>query len=99
MKSTLKILFKHKGRIAIVVAIIIYFVLSYANDIQEKQFQQDLEKLDINKDGIYSDTEVTKEEKEIIEKMQKRLNRYCAFYINSFCRFLRIIYLFWFKSS
>ena len=99
MKSTLKILFKHKGRIAIVVAIIIYFVLSYANDIQEKQFQQDLEKLDINKDGIYSDTEVTKEEKEIIEKMQKDSTDIAPFTLIPFAAFCGLFIFFGLRAA
>ena len=70
MNVMLTRLFKFKKIIAVVFAVIVYFALTYASNQQQIAFEKDLQKLDVNKDGIYSDDEVTKDQKEIIEKMQ-----------------------------
>lgn len=63
-------LFKFKKIIAIVIAVLLYFALTYATNEQQIAFEKEVIALDSNKDGIYSDNEVTKEQKQIIEKMQ-----------------------------
>ena len=70
MNSILSNTFKFKKIIAVVLAVIIYFALTYATNEQQIAFEQQLVTLDKNNDGIYSDDEVTKEQKEVIEKMQ-----------------------------
>ena len=76
----MKNIFKHKKSIAVIFAIIIYFALTYGVQLQEKQIEKELIALDINKDGIYSDNEVTKEQKEAIEKVQNDSSRNFAPY-------------------
>jgi len=66
--------FKHKKIIATVAAVIIYFALTYGFHQQSIAYENDLKKLDVNNDGIYSDDEVTEDQKEIIEKMQNNAN-------------------------
>ena len=97
MNTTLKTIFKHKGRIAIIVSILIYFVLTYTTDIQEKQFEHILQKLDVNNDGVYSDTEVTKEQKETIEKMQKDSTGIAPFTLIPFAAFCGLFIFFGFR--
>jgi hypothetical protein len=63
-------IFKFKNIIAVIAAVIIYFALTYATNEQQIAFEKEVVTLDINKDGIYSDDEVTKEQKQVIEKMQ-----------------------------
>ena len=94
MNTSLKILYKHKARIAIAISIIIYFVLTYTTDIQEKQFEQELQKLDLNNDGVYSDTEVTKEQKETIEKLQKDSTGIAPFTLIPFAAFCGLFIFF-----
>jgi hypothetical protein len=94
MNTKIKTLFKHKGRIAIIASTIIYFVLTYTTDIQEKQFEQELQKLDLNKDGVYSDTEVTKEQKETIEKLQKDSTGIAPFTLIPFAAFCGLFIFF-----
>jgi len=53
-----------------VIAVIIYFTLTYATNEQQKAYEKEVVTLDTNKDGIYSDDEVSKEQKQVIEKMQ-----------------------------
>jgi len=63
-------IFKYKKTIALVIAIASYFVLTYATNEQQIAFEKEVVALDVNKDGIYSDNEVTEEQKQVIEKMQ-----------------------------
>lgn len=70
MNSILAHTFKFKKIIAVVLAVIIYFALTYATNEQQIAFEKQLVTLDTNNDGIYSDNEVTEEQKEVIEKMQ-----------------------------
>ena len=70
MNSILINLFKSKKIIAVIIAVVIYFALTYATNEQQIAFEKEVVSLDINKDGIYSDDEVTKEQKQVIEKMQ-----------------------------
>jgi hypothetical protein len=98
MNTRLKTLFKHKGRIAIIVSIMIYFVLTYTTNIQEKRFEKVLEKLDLNKDGVYSDIEVTKEQKETIEKMQKDSTGIAPFTLIPFAAFCGLFIFFGIKA-
>lgn len=70
MNSILSTAFKFKKIIAVVFAVIIYFALTYATNEQQIAFEKQLITLDKNNDGIYSDDEVTKEQKEVIEKMK-----------------------------
>ncbi len=51
-------------------AVVMYFALTYATNEQQIVFEKEVVALDINKDGIYSDEEVTNEQKQVIEKMQ-----------------------------
>lgn len=92
-------MFKHKGRIAIIASIVIYFILTYANSIQEKQFQSDLEKLDINKDGIYSDNEVTAEQKDFIEKIQNDSSQIAPYTLIPFAAFCGLFIFFSLKAA
>ena len=92
-------LFKHKGRIAIIVSTIIYFVLTYTTDIQEKRFEKVLQKLDQNNDGVYSDTEVTKEQKETIEKMQKDSTGVAPFTLIPFSIFCGLFIFFGLRAT
>ena len=94
MNTTLKTLFKHKSRIAIIVSILIYFVLTYTTNIQEKQFEQEVQKLDVNKDGVYSESEVNKEQKEIIEKMQNDSTGIAPFTLIPFAAFCGLFIFF-----
>ena len=98
MNTRLITLFKHKGSIAIIVSILIYFVLTYTTNIQEKQFEQVLQQLDVNKDGIYSDVEVTKEQKETIEKMQKDSTGIAPFTLIPFAAFCGLFIFFGFRA-
>ena len=98
MNTRLKTLFKHKGRIAIIVSTIIYFVLTYTTDIQEKRFEKVLQKLDLNKDGVYSDTEVTQKQKETIEKMQKDSTGIAPFTLIPFAAFCGLFIFFGFRA-
>ncbi len=66
---TLK-LFKHKKIIAVIIAVVIYFTLTYATNEQQMAYEKEVVALDTNKDGIYSDDEVNEEQKQIIEKME-----------------------------
>jgi len=70
MNTTITKIFKFKKLIAVVVAVIIYFALTYATHEQQIAYEKEVIALDANKDGIYSDDEVTKEQKQVIEKMQ-----------------------------
>ncbi len=70
MSITLTKLFKHKKIIAVILAVIIYFALTYATNEQQIAYEKEVIALDTNKDGVYSDNEVTKEQKQVIEKMQ-----------------------------
>jgi Na+/H+ antiporter NhaC len=63
-------IFYFKKIIAVIVAVIIYFALTYGTNEQQIAFEKEVIALDINADGIYSDDEVTKEQKQVIEKMQ-----------------------------
>ena len=63
-------IFKFKKIIAVVIAVVSYFVLTYATNEQQIAFEKEVIALDVNKDGIYSDDEVNEEQKQIIEKMQ-----------------------------
>jgi len=70
MNSFLIHLFKFKKTIAVVTAVILYFSLSYTTNEQQIAFEKEVVLLDTNKDGIYSDDEVTKEQKQVIDKMK-----------------------------
>jgi len=70
MKSILINLFKFKKIIAVGLAVIIYFALTYATNEQQIAFEKEVVALDTNKDGMYSDDEVTEDQKQVIEKMQ-----------------------------
>ena len=70
MSPILISIFKFKKIIAVIIAVIIYFSLTYATNEQQIAFEKEVIALDINKDGIYSDDEVTPEQKQVIEKMQ-----------------------------
>tara|TARA_R110002073_G_scaffold40547_5_gene115024 strand:+ start:132061 stop:132378 length:318 start_codon:yes stop_codon:yes gene_type:complete len=63
-------LFNYKKSIAIIVSLAIYFILTYAVHQQQIAFENELQKLDLNQDGIYTDNEVSPEQKEVIEKVQ-----------------------------
>lgn len=99
MNTRLKTLFKHKGRIAIIVSTIIYFVLTYTTNIQEKQFEQVLQQLDVNNDGVYSDSEVTKEQKETIEKMQKDSTGIAPYTLIPFAAFCGLFIFFGLRAT
>ena len=86
----LKTLFKHKSRIAVIASLIIYFTLTYTTNIQE----QELVKLDLNKDGIYDESEVTDEQKEFINKMQKDSTGLAPFTLIPFAAFCGMIIFF-----
>ena len=70
MNSLLTNIFKFKKIIAVIITVLIYFTLTYGINEQQIAFEKEVVELDINKDGIYSDDEVTKEQKQVIEKMQ-----------------------------
>ncbi len=70
MSLTLTNFFKYKKIIAVILAVVIYFALTYATNEQQIAYEKEVIALDINKDGVYSDDEVTKEQKQVIEKMQ-----------------------------
>jgi len=70
MSLTLTNLFKFKKIIAVILAVIIYFALTYATNEQQIAFEKEVIALDTNQDGVYSDDEVTIEQKQVIEKMQ-----------------------------
>ncbi len=70
MSSLSAKIFKFKKIIAVVLAVVIYFSLTYATNEQQLAYEKEVIALDTNKDGIYSDDEVTKEQKQVIEKMQ-----------------------------
>ena len=70
MNPILSNTFKFKKIIAVVGAVILYFVLTYGSNEQQIAFEKEVAALDVNKDGIYSNDEVTKEQKQVIDKMQ-----------------------------
>ena len=70
MNRFLTSIFKFKKVIAVIAAVIIYFALTYATNEQQIAFEKEVVALDVNKDGIYSDDEVTAAQKQVIEKMQ-----------------------------
>ena len=70
MNPLFKNIFKFKKTVAVVIAVAIYFALTYGTNEQQIAFEKEVVALDVNKDGIYSDDEVTPEQKQVIEKMQ-----------------------------